>query len=369
MKLLNISFFAIPAAEFDFLAYRHSIDSKLFCTMHGEFHIEHLKLAARGYTPVSARGDELFFEGSRRFFHIPYRLCRYVRKQRPEVVIVHGFLFPFQVIVLKLFMHRSTRLIVQHHAEQPFRNGFKRWLQQLAYEEADACFFSSRALADPFIAQGIIRSGQNIFEIPESSTTFVQRNRQVARAELGLSAEALLFLWVGRLDRNKDPLTVLRGFDAYVRQYSEAKLYMCYHEADDLQAVRDFVNTHQLKDAVQLVGQVAHAQLEAWYSACDFFISGSHYESTGYALCEAMACGCIPVVTNIAAFNTISHYGDYAILFRPGDAGDLFDKLNSLQHLQLETFRQKIIAHFKNELSFEALSGKIELAIMRSLQK
>ena len=70
---------------------------------------------------------------------------------------------------------------------------------------------------------------------------------------------------------------------------------MFYHEDDMLAEVAQFVEEAGLSHAVHLKGRVAQNELEAWYNACDYFISASHYESTGYALCEALACGCVPI--------------------------------------------------------------------------
>lgn len=363
MKLVNILFLAIKPDEFDFLAYRHSIDSQLFCTMKSAYEVSHLKLYTPGYTPAQAH-DELFFEGQNGFFHIPFSMLRYIRQAQPGIVIVHGFLFPLQVLALRRYMPAGAKLIVQHHAEQPFNNPLKRWLQQKAYQGADAYLFSSKALAEPFISQQII-DPQKISEIPESSTMLKAGDREAARRDLGLPAKGFLFLWVGRLDRNKDPFTVLKAFAAYQQQQPTTRLYMFYHEAELLEPVKTLLTELQLEQAVTLMGYAANKTLETWYNACDFFISGSHYESTGYALCEAMACGCIPVVTDIPAFRQITANGEAGILYKAGDANDLLKKLQGIDKLNQEQLRLQVIDHFRKELSFEALSDKIKGIVNR----
>lgn len=366
MKLFNILFLAIKPDESDFLAYRHSIDSQLFCTMHGAFDMRHLKLHTPGYTPAQAH-DEVFFEGRNGFFHIPFSMLRYISQEQPDIVMVHGFLFPLQVLALKRYMPAGARLIVQHHAEQPFKNPVKRWLQRKAYAGAHAYLFSSKALAKPFISQRIINDPQKINELPESSTLLKAGDREAARLALNLPAEGLLFLWVGRLDRNKDPFTVLKAFAAYQEQQPAARLYMFYHEAEMLEPVKALIRELKLERAVTLMGYISNKQLEAWYNACDVFISGSHYESTGYALCEAMACGCIPLVTDIPAFRQITASGKAGILYKAGDANDLLNKLQELELLDREQLLEQVIAHFKETLSFEALSDRLKAICDRLL--
>ena len=55
-----------------------------------------------------------------------------------------------------------------------------------------------------------------------------------------------------------------------------------------------------------------------YYSAADVFISGSHYEGSGYALIEAMSAGLVPIVTDIPSFRSIA--GDCGERWQPGDA-------------------------------------------------
>jgi glycosyltransferase involved in cell wall biosynthesis len=98
--------------------------------------------------------------------------------------------------------------------------------------------------------------------------------------------------------------------------------------------------------------------LESWNNACDYFISASHYESTGYALCEALACGCVPIATNIPSFQKLSNNGACAILFQPGNEDDLYNKLRQLTTLDYEAVRQRAITFFEKDLSFSAVSRK-----------
>ena len=68
-------------------------------------------------------------------------------------------------------------------------------------------------------------------------------------------------------------------------------------------------------DRVTLVGRVGHDEMPNYYAAADVFISGSHYEGSGYALIEAMSAGVVPVVTDIPSFRAIA--GDAASDGRP----------------------------------------------------
>src|SRR5206468_4276990 len=141
----------------------------------------------------------------------------------------------------------------------------------------------------------------------------IPSDKQESKVKLGMLG-ADNFLWIGRLNANKDPLTVLTAFEKYAIQVPSTKFYIIYQTEELLQQIKDRISkSESLMNFVILVGKKYHNELTDWYSAADFFISGSHSEAAGYALVEAMACGCIPIVTNIPSFNNITEDGKYGI--------------------------------------------------------
>jgi len=99
--------------------------------------------------------------------------------------------------------------------------------------------------------------------------------------------------------------------------------------------------------------------LPAWYSAADFYISGSHSEGGSYALLEAMACGCIPIVTAIPATLKMTGDGKYGIIFQPGNVEDLANKLNDLSSIDKLALSTSVENYFREELSNTAIADKL----------
>ncbi len=364
MKLFNILFLAIGPSDFKFLEYRHTIDARPYLAMKPSFDVTHIKLTQPGFKPPS-KTDERFFTGKHKFFHLPLTICRYIRREAPEVLMVHGFIFPVQVLVLRWFKPRHTKLIIQHHAEKPFAHPVKRWFQKIAYAPADAFLFASLALAKPYLEAGIITDKRRLHEVMEGSTLFTPISKAEARAALNIGKEPV-FLWVGRLNANKDPLTVLKAMYLFKEAGNPFKFYMIYGSNELEEQVRHYIAEHGLQEHVVLIGKTDHDRLNRWYSAADYFVAASYYEGSGLALCEAMACGCIPIVSDIASFSTMTVQGKYGVLFEAGNAQALFEKLSSLTLLDINTMRASVIHHFQEHLSGEAI-GKRFLAIARSV--
>jgi len=305
-----------------------------------------------------------FFKSRNRFWHIPFSTIRYIKTQRPCFVLVQGFVFPLQIICLKLALGKFGTICLQHHGERPF-GGLKRKLQQLADRFVDAYSFASADMARDWIDAGIISSSAKCHEIMGVSTDFASVNKVLAKQQTGVSGSPA-FVWVGRLNQNKDPLTVIEGFGKYLEVNPAAALYMIYQENDLEDKVRALINANgMLAKNVKLVGKIPHVDLANWFSAADFYLSGSHREGSGYALIEAMACGCIPIVTDIPSFRKITNDGNCGLLYKAGDSDDLLNALLKVSQLKLEQESKKIENYFRDHLSFAAYAEQVQRVMDR----
>lgn len=293
-----------------------------------------------------------FFKRSNVPWQIPFRTHRYIKSRNPDVIIVHGFLFPLQVIALRMSVGKRCRIILQHHADQPAVS-VRRSFQRIADRSVDAYIFTSLEFSKAWIEQKVISGPHKCFAMLGASTTIKKKDKLECRAKLDITGTTI-FLWVGRLNANKDPLTVVKGFRQHLFKNKDCYLYMIFQTDDLLKALTEYINSENvLKKHVKLVGKVAAQDLAAWYSSADIYISGSHSESSGYALLEAMHCGCIPVVTDIPSFNVITSNGEFGFLYQAGNANGLASALNKVQQRSSEELTQKILDHAKNKLGFK----------------
>ncbi len=300
-----------------------------------------------------------FFKSRNRFWYIPFKTHHYIKRKGPDIVIVEGLGFPLQVIFLKWLLGKKCRIFVQHHGEKPL-TGIKGLLQKQADKSVHRYLFTSLQNGTEWVNKRIIRNAGKCKEVLEASTHFKRLDKSKCQARLGISGNYNL-LWVGRLNSNKDPMTVLNAFRKFGLYHPNARLYMIFQEEDLLEEINAKIRQSVvLEDAVKLVGRIAHNELVYWYSAINFYISGSHKEGSGYALLEAMACGCIPVVTSIPPFEKITSFGKYGFLYPPGDDSALTLQLESLYSLDIESFRKKVENWFRDNLSFKNIATSLE---------
>jgi glycosyltransferase involved in cell wall biosynthesis len=287
----------------------------------------------------------------------PFKLHRFIKRQKPDVVVIQGLHFPLQVIQLRLMLGGKVKIIAQNHAEQPF-TGIKKHVQRIADRFIDAYLFASKPMGMDWVSRGNLASSKKIHEVMEVSSDFYPVKKAAAKLKTGVEGGPV-FLWVGRLNENKDPLNVVKAFLSYSKTNPSARLYMIYHTGELLNHIKELLDNSAIKNTIILIGQVAHDDLLYWFNSADFIISGSHYEGSGTAVCEAMSCGCIPIVTDIFSFRMITDNGKCGILYEAGNEAALLSALIQSERLNIPEMQTRSLEYFKTNLSFEAIAQQI----------
>jgi glycosyltransferase involved in cell wall biosynthesis len=275
-----------------------------------------------------------------------------------DVVHVNGLMFPGAIAALRRRLTPNAGIAVQDHSGSIPRpwpwplHWLKRRRWQNAFACVDAFAFTSRELAEQWYAVGLPRAA-TILELPEAGTTVAPVAHEDAIARTGVRASPAI-VWVGRLDHNKDPLTVLSALEIALPRLPDARAWMIYEDAPlEAALAARIAASPTLHDRVTLVGAVPHDQIAWWLSAADIFVSGSHHEGSGYSLIEAMACGVMPCVTSIPAFRALT--GGQGALFTVGDPDACAAALVDLAARDREFERAAIRRHVAEALSWEQI--------------
>lgn len=284
-------------------------------------------------------------------------LTQLLRELAPDAFHVHGLGFPREVLALAA-LAPGVPIILQDHASRP-PPPWRRVTWRRGMAAAAAITFCAADQSRPFAGAGLLRPGTRVYEIPESTCRFAPGAREDARRQTGLAGDPAV-LWVGHLDANKDPLTVLDGISTAARLLPELRLFCCFAAAPLLPAVQNRIASDPgLRERVHLLGKVPHPRIEQLMRAADLFVLGSHREGSGYSLIEAMACGLPPVVTDIPSFRALTGAGAVGKLWPCGDSRALAQALQSLAPRTDTGMRSSVRRHFERELSFDALGSKL----------
>jgi len=296
------------------------------------------------YHFIDIRGLEVARNRGRRFASLLDDL-------KVDVLHGHGLAFGEEAFAVSQCLPKLP-ILMQDHADGPprwwRRPQWRRW-----YTAISGVAFTAPEQAQPFARARLFDSLAQVFAIPESSCRFAPGDRADARAETGLYGDPCV-LWVGHLSAGKDPLTVLDGVARAASRLPGLQLWCAFGNAPLLDEVQHRIeHDPRLEGRVHLLGKVAHARVETLLRAADVFVSGSHAEGSGYALLEALACGAVPVVTDIPSFRALTCNGQVGKLWPCGDGAQLAEALVGVAANRPSP--QQIRAHFDATLSFAAV--------------
>lgn len=223
-------------------------------------------------------------------------LCLPVVAAVPSVVTLHG-----------LHLLRRTRGARRRAAAVGLR---------LVVAAADRTICVSRAEHDDVVAVVGDRGARRLRVVlngVELPAAVEEDERARTRAELGIPSSALVGVYVGGLDRHKDPLVPARAVVEIARDGGDIVLLV----AGDgpLRPELEGLARTPGGEAVRPLGH--RTPVRGVLAAGDFFVLPSHREGLSFALLEAMALGLAPVVSD--APGNPEAVGEAGIVVRAGD--------------------------------------------------
>jgi len=203
-----------------------------------------------------------------------YRLIPYLRLRYPQLPILD-------------YIHFVT--------PDWMNGGFPR-LSMLFHSCLDLTVVSSRQLKNWMVDQGA--DGQQIEVCTTNADIHTWRpdpqTRVEVRSELGIADDQALILYIGRLEKQKQP----RVFAKTMRLLAREKLSFLALAAGDGSLrnwVQDFIEKEQLGNKVCLLGDTPQARIRQLMAAGDIVFLPSENEGISLTIYEGMASGVVPV--------------------------------------------------------------------------
>jgi glycosyltransferase involved in cell wall biosynthesis len=146
-------------------------------------------------------------------------------------------------------------------------------------------------------------------------------------------------LSVGRISPIKDYETLIEAADILVNQQGQRNLRFVVvgdvgtpEQAAYREQLLAEVQQRRLRDCFEFMGGVPHRRVVEYYQQADLFVNLSRTDSLDKAVLEAMACGLVPLTSNIA-FGPLLGTLTSRLTFSAQDAVNLARKLEQLAHL------------------------------------
>jgi D-inositol-3-phosphate glycosyltransferase len=173
------------------------------------------------------------------------------------------------------------------------------------------------------------------------------QSKREARAQLGIPGDAVLLLFVGRVQPLKGPDVALKAAAELVEASPELRQTLRVvlvggpsgrHQRADPDGMRELAAQLGITDLVRFEPPCPQAELAQWYRAATVVLTPSHSESFGLVALEAQACGTPVVAARVGGLCTVVSDGHSGVLVDGHDPADWARVLRRLimapRHLQ-----------------------------------
>jgi len=152
-----------------------------------------------------------------------------------------------------------------------------------------------------------------------------------ARRRLGIAADAVVLLFVGRVQPLKGPDVVLRAAaellaaDPGLRRTLQVAIVggpSGQQQRADPEGMRELADRLGISDVVRFEAPCPQAELAQWYRAATVMLAPSHSESFGLVALEAEACGTPVVAASVGGLRTVVRDGCSGVLVDGHDPAD-----------------------------------------------
>lgn len=154
--------------------------------------------------------------------------------------------------------------------------------------------------------------------------------RSAIRNQYGISDEAFVYGFAGRVSVDKGFTELLAAFRKITESESDAKLLIVGSMEDNCDVPADILEWARKSEQVVMTGMVDGAKMNEYYSAMDVLVHPTYREGFGMVLQEAGALGIAMITTKIPGASEVMEDGISCVLVEPKNIYDLVGAMKML---------------------------------------
>src|SRR5215204_1821649 len=256
--------------------------------------------------------------------NLPFAFRQAISRTKPDVIHINTSFEPRAIIRdFVLAKAAGKRPVVLHvhggrFVMQPFPNGALSAIAKKLLRSASRVIVLSKAEAEsiskiaPDVVAEVVPNAVATARFPEPERTWGEKT----------------IIYLGRLDEAKGLSEMVESCRLLAGQGFKFK-FRCFGTGSDQ---NEFIRrmTNVLGDNFRYGGVIGGEEKVSALGAADIFLLPSRYEGLPMALLEAMASGCVPVVSNRGSMPSVVDDGRNGFLVDPGNITQIVGKLKFL---------------------------------------
>jgi glycosyltransferase involved in cell wall biosynthesis len=270
------------------------------------------------------------------------RLVDHLQAEQFSAVVVLPSCYPF-VSSLPPFLPRGIRCI----ARMPHNARGVYWPTALM-----AAHFNRIIAVGPRLKKDLVAK----YGVAEAKVEVIANGVDTGRFQPGTGASPRRAIYVGRIeDLQKNVFLLPKILSRALRFDPEVHLTVA-GSGPDLDRLRARFAAAGLDDHVNLAGRVDPEQIPALLQRHGVFILPSRFEGCSNSTLEAMACGCVPLLSRLPGISDeITVHGRSGLLFTPGDGNAMGSAWGRLARAEQDwarmrrEARDRVVTHFSLE--------------------
>ncbi|GGJ95051.1 glycosyl transferase [Lentibacillus kapialis] len=282
-------FFIIPTlagggAERVFVNLVKEIDKSLY-----EVSLIYLSITNKVYeVPSNVREVDLKVKRVR---HAPMKLLKFIRREKPDVVISTLGHMNLLLLLLKFFFPNKTKLVTRLTLIPSMSlsaNPINRFIQKktyILYKFSDKIICQSELMKDDFIKYAHI-SQEKVIKIfnPVDFNEILYKSKEDTQYNFCKEEKSIFF--AGRLNEVKRIPLIIDAFKEYLFKNPTSKLYIL-GDGPKKRELIEFADDQNLSDHIKFLG--FQKNIYKWLKHADLFIMASRSEGMPNVLIEAIA--------------------------------------------------------------------------------
>lgn len=252
-----------------------------------------------------------------------FLVVKYLKKERPNVLISTGTRANVVVAIIKTILRPPLKIIIRQVTHFSSNNKLlTKFFAKIFYKKLDYVIAVSKGVKEDLMKTLDI-SREKIIVIYNS----IENNKFFREARKGVvhswikDKNSIVMLGAGRLCEAKDFSTLIKAFHKLNKKNKNTKLIIL-GEGKEREELERLIRDLKLKDCIIIPGFVENPY--AYMTKADLFVLSSRWEGLPNVLIEALACGTPVVSTDCPSGpSEILENGKYGKLVPVGDVDAL----------------------------------------------